>query len=407
MEQLKASVLAAIPSKQQEIIERQQVEIERLKEQLLAAYHEAGGYDSPKGFENWVASLGCEEQQLQCDDCGNNTGLFDGAAPGSGLSLCRDACEIGRESAAKPSGSTVLARTAVECYQEVEGLKNDLAIALDERDGMELMLKQAEATLAEWQQAVGLAITIAPTVKIDVADPIGMVQKVCAEVAALEAALAACAAEVKRLERASIRCREWDVSVSRIWQLDGVGPKNLQACINALSDEASQERDRAEQAEAEVRFCHQAHPNAYWRTQYKEEKRARERAETELLTRCEELRVTYSSLGEAEAERDEAVRKYNVLMESFDAKCTELAQRHMQCDHCKELVDAEANRDELIKMVGLLKAENATLIAMLGRAWDDASWDDDGHPKKAHPTTDDWLADLRKRVETDSTGQAV
>lgn len=35
---------------------------------LLAAYHEAGGFDSPKGFTNWVAGLRTTLAQPREDD---------------------------------------------------------------------------------------------------------------------------------------------------------------------------------------------------------------------------------------------------------------------------------------------------------------------------------------------------
>jgi len=89
-------------------------------------------------------------------------------------------------------------------------LQLDLKDVLKKRDLCETRHEQAEAELAAlkqtgqedhtperevvklrdelalWQQAVGLASTCVPTMEIDVTDPIGMMQKVCAELAALK-----------------------------------------------------------------------------------------------------------------------------------------------------------------------------------------------------------------------------
>lgn len=48
------------------------------------------------------------------------------------------------------------------------------------------------------------------------------------------------------------RWKEWETAIGRIWQLDGVGPKTLQSCIDSMSELITQETERAEAAEAEV-----------------------------------------------------------------------------------------------------------------------------------------------------------
>ena len=72
-----------------------------------------------------------------------------------------------------------------ELQAELEALKE--AGQTDHTPECEVVKLRDE--LALWQQAVGLASTCVPTMEVDVTDPIGMMQKVCAELAALKARL--------------------------------------------------------------------------------------------------------------------------------------------------------------------------------------------------------------------------
>ena len=67
-------------------------------------------------------------------------------------------------------------------------------------------------------------------------------------------------ARIEGLTREAERGREWDKAVSSIWQLDGVGPKTLRACIDSMSDLIAQETERADEAEAALAKVLEAEP---------------------------------------------------------------------------------------------------------------------------------------------------
>ncbi len=81
-----------------------------------------------------------------------------------------------------------------ESKKEIERFRRLVEqLELDQRErGADIMRLQAEvdrlkADAAKWIQAVGLASTIVGDMEIDVSDPVGMMQKVVAEVERLEA----------------------------------------------------------------------------------------------------------------------------------------------------------------------------------------------------------------------------